>query len=139
MNIYLYKYIRNGLSVMKKRIVISGCRDYNNYEEAKTYIDFLITEIRKEYELIFVTGGCRGADMLGKRYAVENGFAVETYPADWKKYGKSAGPIRNGEMAKVGDYFICFWDGKSQGTKSMINLALAENKPIKVKKITVHP
>ena len=46
---------------MQKRVVISGCRNYNNYEEAKEFIDFQISRIRNEYELIFVTGGCCGA------------------------------------------------------------------------------
>ena len=54
--------------------------------------------------------------MLGERYARENGFRIERYPADWKQYGKSAGPRRNMQMAEAGDDIICFWDGKSRGT-----------------------
>ena len=120
---------------MIKRIVVAGCRDYDNYEEAKEYIDFCIQNLRKEYTLIFLSGGCKGADALGERYAKENGFKIEYYPADWKKFGKAAGPKRNFEMAKMCDYVICFWDGKSKGTKSMIDFAKKLNKPIKIKKI----
>ncbi|MBR6510506.1 MAG: hypothetical protein IKT38_07870, partial [Clostridia bacterium] len=58
---------------------------------------------------------------------------VEKYLADWEKYGKSAGPIRNKQMAEVSDYVICFWDEKSKGTKSMIDYAKKLNKPIKIK------
>ena len=68
-------------------------------------------------------------------YAEENGFKVEKYPADWEKYGKSAGPRRNKQMAEISDYVICFWDEKSKGTKSMIDYAIKYNKPIKIKKI----
>ena len=119
-----------------KRIVIAGCRDYNNYDEAKKYIDFCIQNLRKDNELIFLSGGCKGADALGERYAKENNFKIDYYPAEWEKYGKSAGPKRNLEMAKNCDYVICFWDGKSKGTKTMIEFANQLNRPIKVKRIT---
>lgn len=120
---------------MIKRIVVAGCRDYNNYEEAEEYIDICISEIRKKYSLIFVSGGCSGADLLGEKYAEKNGFKTERYLADGKRYSRAAGPLRNEEMAKAADYIICFWDGQSRGTKSMINLAKKHNKPLRVKKI----
>ena len=78
---------------MIKRIVIAGSRDYNNYDEAKNYIDFCISRIRKNYDIIIVSGGCRGADMLGERYAKENGFkyievsAVHTAVGFYEKLG----------------------------------------------------
>lgn len=118
---------------MIKRLVIAGCRDYNNYTEAKEYIDFCISNIRKTNDIIIISGGCRGADILGERYAMENGFKIERYPADWQKYGRAAGPKRNKEMAKLADYVICFWDGKSKGTKTMIDFAKELKKPLKVK------
>lgn len=121
---------------MKKRVVVAGCRNYDNYEEAKQFIDFCISKIRKDYDLIFLSGGCRGADKLGERYAVQNGFEVERYPALWDLYGKKAGPMRNREMAEKADFVICFWDGKSRGTKTMIEFAKSMKKPIKIKKIT---
>ena len=120
---------------MIKRIVVAGCRYYNNYDEAKEYIDFCIKNIRNKYELIFVSGGCKGTDKLGERYAEENGFTIERYPAQWDKYGKSAGPMRNKEMAVISDYVICFWDGKSKGTKTMIDFAEQFGKPLRIKKI----
>ena len=118
-----------------KRVVVAGCRDYNNYDEAKRYIDFCLSNIRKENDIIIVSGCASGADAIGERYAKKNGFKVEKYPADWESYGRSAGPRRNRQMAEVSDYVICFWDGKSRGTKSMIDCALECGKPIKIKKI----
>ncbi len=73
--------------------------------------------------------------MLGEKYAAENGFKIERYPAEWDKYGKMAGPIRNEKMAKSADYVICFWDGQSKGTKSMIEYARECGKPFKIKRI----
>ncbi len=120
---------------MVKRVVVAGCRNYNNYHEAKLFIEHCISNIKKEHTLIFVSGGCKGADMLGERFASENNYPVERYPADWKTFGKAAGPIRNRKMAEVGDYIICFWDGQSRGTKSMIDYANDIGKPLKVKNI----
>ena len=121
----------NKLSI--KRVVIAGCRDYNNYEEAKAYIDKCISNIKNENTIVILSGGSSGADKLGEQYAIENGFEIERYPAQWEKFGKSAGPRRNKQMAEVSDYIICFWDGKSKGTKSMIKYAQHFNKPLKVK------
>lgn len=120
---------------MIKRVTIAGCRDYNNYDEAKQYIDFCLSNIRKENNIIIVSGCATGADAIGERYAKENGFIVEKYPADWQKYRKSAGPRRNKSMTKVSDYIICFWNGKNRGTKSLIRYAKMYNKPIRIKKI----
>ncbi len=120
---------------MIKRIVIAGCRDYNDYDEAKSYIDFCLSNIRKENNIVIVSGCASGADAIGERYAEENGFVVEKYPADWKTYGRSAGPRRNKQMAEVSDLVICFWDEKSKGTKSMIEYAIKYNKTVKIKKI----
>lgn len=117
---------------MIKRVVVAGSRDFNDYNLAKIHISVCISRIRELYTLVFVSGGCRGADMLGERYAKENGFQIERYTADWDTYGKSAGPIRNKQMAEIADYIICFWDGKSQGTKSMVNFAKKLNKTIKI-------
>lgn len=75
--------------------MVAGCRDYKDYDQARQYIDFGISRIKSEYTLIFVSGGCTGADMLGERYAKEHGYRIERYSAKWEKYGRAAGPKRN--------------------------------------------
>lgn len=122
---------------MPTRIVVAGCRDYNNYIEAKEYIDSCIAKLNIQGEIIIISGGARGADKLGEQYAKEKGYKTEYYLPDWESYGRSAGPIRNAEMAKAGDVIICFWDGVSRGTKSMINSAKKHEKIVMVKTITV--
>lgn len=120
---------------MKKRIVVAGSREYTNYEAAKEYIELCISRLKERYTLVFVSGGCRGADELGERYARENGYKIEIYAADWDKYGKAAGSMRNKKMAEAADYIICFWDGKSRGTRSMIECAEELGKPLRVKNV----
>ncbi len=118
---------------MYKRVIIAGCRDYTNYDEAKKYIDFCLSELVKKYELIILSGGCRGADMLGEMYAEERNIKIERYTAQWGLYGKFAGPKRNREMAENCDYIICFWDGESRGTKSLIEIAEKLKRPLRIK------
>lgn len=123
------------VKIMTTKIVVAGCRTYENYEEAKAFLDEFLTEYKEKTTLIFLSGGCKGADTLGERYALEMGYEIQRYPALWKKYGRAAGPIRNEEMAKNCDIAICFWDGKSKGTASMISLAKKHNKTVIIKEI----
>ena len=122
---------------MEKKIVVAGCRNYNNYNEASEFISECIGDINDGCTLVFISGGCKGADLLGERYAAENGHKVERYAAEWNRYGKAAGPKRNEEMAKIADCVICFWDGKSKGTNSMIEFAKRFDKQVYVKRVKV--
>lgn len=116
------------------RIIIAGGRDFNNYPFLKETVDKILLELgikteedKKNIEII--SGKARGADTLGERYAVNNGISLITFPADWEAYGKAAGFIRNAEMANFASkdgnegVLIAFWDGKSKGTKHMIDTA----------------
>lgn len=98
------------------KTIIAGSRSFDNYDFLKDICrNFVITEI--------VSGTARGADQLGERYAKENNIPVKRFPADWNRYGKRAGYVRNAEMAGYGERLIAFWDGESKGTKMMIDLA----------------
>ena len=79
-----------------------------------------------------VSGTANGADKLGEKYALETIFNLKKMPANWDLYGKSAGYVRNEEMAKYADACVCFWDGKSKGTKHMIDLARKYNLILKI-------
>lgn len=72
---------------------------------------------------LVVCGGARGADELGKRWANEHGVPVELYLPDWNVHGRAAGPIRNAEMAANAEALIALWDGRSRGTRHMIDTA----------------
>lgn len=104
------------------KVIVAGGREFNNYALLRTRLDQALRN-RKNDEILIVSGKARGADALGERYAKERGYAVSEHPADWDNYGKSAGYIRNKEMAEEADALMAFWDGKSRGTMHMINLA----------------
>lgn len=110
------------------KVIIAGSRSFRNYELLKHKCD----EILKNKEDIVVVSGCAsGADAFGVIYANERGFGIEKYPADWEKYGKSAGYRRNEIMAAKAEALIAFWDGQSKGTAHMIKLA--QEKGLKVR------
>lgn len=111
------------------KVIIAGGRNFSNYEKLyqicdKILINRPVTEI--------VSGTARGADKLGERYGNDKGYNIKKFPADWNKYGKSAGYRRNEQMAVYADILIAFWDGKSRGTKHMIDLANSYNLEVNV-------
>lgn len=79
-------------------------------------------------------GEATGADKLGKQWAEQQFLPVDSHRAKWKEYGKSAGYIRNAAMAECSDLMVAFWDGKSKGTKHMIDLALKKGLLVQVVK-----
>ncbi|MGE4403696.1 MAG: SLOG family protein [Desulfobulbus sp.] len=70
-----------------------------------------------------VSGTATGADQYGEAWAEENQIDVCRFPAEWEKYGKRAGPMRNKVMSENAEGLIAVWDGQSRGTYSMIDLA----------------
>lgn len=119
---------------MKKeyRLVIAGCRSFNNYCKLACEVKKEIKKLKKSHTIIIVSGGAKGADALGERFARWHGLKVEKYLAKWDTYGRSAGPRRNEQMAQVADAVIVFWDGQSKGTKSMIECAEKYRKPCRI-------
>jgi hypothetical protein len=116
------------------RIIIAGGRDFNNYKMLVDFCDNLLLEVvvTMGKDIKVVCGMADGADTLGKKYADANKFEVAEYPAEWKKYGKSAGYRRNEQMAANADALIAFWDGISKGTGHMIDIAKSKGLPVRV-------
>ena len=109
-----------------KIVLVAGGRDLKD--------KYLVSTVLSRIDIgEIVQGGAKGADTLGKDYAEYIGCSMKEFPANWEEYGKSAGPIRNRQMA---DYLLeqrdlgidvraeIFWDGSSKGTRSMINILL---------------
>ena len=116
------------------RVIIAGTRHFNDYKMLREYADSMLEKKRAEgQEIVILSGHCYGTDLLGERYAQERGFKIEVYEAQWASYGPSAGPKRNRQMAESADALIAFWDGKSRGTKNMIEEAKAHRLPVRVK------
>lgn len=80
-----------------------------------------------------VHGAARGVDRIAGQEAEKLGLLVEAHPADWDRFGKSAGYRRNAEMIALGaDLVLAFWDGKSRGTQHTIELARGAGIPVEV-------
>ena len=107
------------------RLVIFGSRDFDDYELLDEWVQSFIGVHGTPDEI--VSGTARGADQLGELWARENGVPVKRFPAEWDKYGNSAGHRRNAVMAEYATHALGFWDGQSKGTKGMI--ALCANMP----------
>lgn len=115
--------------ILGNRIIVAGSRDFNDYDLLKNKLDHYLSLLDN---VVIVSGGAKGADNLGEEYAVEKGLKLVMFPADWNAHGKSAGYIRNKQMAEYATHLIAFWDGKSKGTKHMIDLAKEYNLKIKI-------
>ena len=107
-------------------LLVSGGRDFNNYQLLKEKLNYYLSNKNKE-DIIILSGHAKGTDTLAEYYASETGIKLEIFPANWDEYGKSAGFIRNAEMINKADALIAFWDGKSKGTKHAIDLAKKKN------------
>lgn len=104
------------------KTIIAGSRgitDYDIVDEAIREANFNITAV--------VSGTARGVDQLGEEWAKLNNIPIVEYPAEWSTYGKSAGVRRNNLMAENAEALIAIWDGKSRGTKHMIQVAKNKN------------
>ena len=111
---------------METRLIVCGGVDFSDYSYLKSQLDRLIAY----YENIrLVSGHARGADTLAERYAAEKCIPIQVFPAEWSKYGKAAGPIRNRAMLEYAKeetpVVAAFWNGKSRGTGNMLKQAKA--------------
>ena len=92
-------------------------------------------EVDVDEDLVIVSGAARGVDKYGEEWAYVNNVDVVQFPADWKKYGKRAGFVRNAEMARFADELFAFWDSKSPGTAHMIKVMEDLKKPVTIFRI----
>ena len=117
------------------KLIVAGGRDFSDYDllaEKLDNIRYVVWDQDIADDLEIVCGKARGADTLGETWAKKNHVGVKYFPADWDRYGKSAGYRRNGEMAEYGDALLAFWDGESKGTAHMINLATGKDLTVMV-------
>ena len=112
------------------RVLVCGDRHWENY----------VAILRKLSEFpagtVVIEGEAKGADLLARRAAVELGFPVEPFPAEWSRYGRAAGPIRNEAMLTEGlpDRVLAFHANisESKGTANMVALARKAGVPVEI-------
>jgi len=121
-------------------VIIAGGRHFANYALLCMECDAQLSYLAKSYNIIIRSGKASGADSLGEQYAKVRGYQIQEFPANWDEYGKSAGYIRNAEMAdgnpqtytRRADALIAFWDGSSRGTRHMIDIATSRGMLVRV-------
>ena len=119
----------------KFKLIVAGTRSFDNYKLLRFKVNQRFLEYgcwSVDWEPEIVSGGAPGADKLAERYAAESKITLKVFSADWEKYGRSAGPRRNRQMAEYADAVIVFWDGKSRGTQNMIQQMRELGKPVEV-------
>lgn len=111
------------------RVIVAGGRDYGKRKGEINALFSDLDRIREKHpdrQLEIVGGTARGADALGERWARDRGVPLARFPADWGRYGKAAGFVRNQTMAWYGTHLVAYWDGRAKGTGHMIETAQAE-------------
>lgn len=110
------------------RVAIVGSRGFSNLAAVRLEVAAL------DRGTIVVSGGAEGVDQVAAACARQRGLIVEELFADWDRFGKSAGPIRNAALVDRADRVIAFWDGRSRGTLDTIRKAGAAGKPIEIRR-----
>lgn len=111
------------------RLIVAGSRSIRDYALFSRTLDDTLRLWRGDLDLggepsEIVSGHAWcGVDRLGERYAKERGIPLKLFPADWKRHGRAAGPIRNREMAEYADALFLLWDGESKGSANMLKEA----------------
>ena len=109
------------------KLIVAGGRDCTDEQ-------VLFRALKKFPELSepdeIVCGMAKGADYLGFNWATCLDIPIAKFPADWNRHGRKAGPLRNIEMGDYADVLLALWDGKSRGTKHMIEYMRKLNKPV---------
>lgn len=108
------------------KVIIAGSRQIEDYDALKALIDSTEWTIEE-----VVSGGCRGVDMMGERWAKDQGIPVRPFVADWARLGREAGELRNRDMAHYADGLILLWDAKSPGASCMLREAAKAGIPVR--------
>lgn len=128
---------------MDYKLIIAGSRHFPSLNISRPSDWLNISKVSKVYKVLeellqeccadithVVSGRCWGMDQLGEKWANANKKVILPYPANWDKYRKAAGPIRNKEMALVGDGLVCICTESSRGSNNIIQNMIKLNKPV---------
>jgi len=103
------------------RIIICGDRYWRDTGIIEKYIKAL------PKDTVVIQGICRGADLIARHHALNQGLTVQDFRAEWELFGRGAGPMRNRRMLEEGkpDLVVAFHDyiDQSKGTKDMLKQA----------------
>lgn len=106
------------------KVIVAGSRSITDEAYVHRILNKFIYKISE-----VVSGKCSGPDTFGENWANAYHIPIKPFPADWVKYGKKAGHVRNGEMADYAEFLIAFYDGVSNGTAGMMQHMRSRKKP----------
>jgi len=109
------------------KLIIAGSRTFTDYQ---LLCRTLTPELLRITQVL--TGGARGAEQLGYRWAWKHQIKHQLFRADWERFGKPAGVRRNHQIAQAGDVLVVFGDEPSPGTAHLIQCMRALGKPVVV-------
>lgn len=114
------------------KVIVAGGRDFDNYEFLKEKLDETFESLGDldAHPIEIISGMADGADTIGIKYAKEHKLTMVLYPANWKKYPRMGGILRNMNMLVTATHLVAFWDGKSHGTKHIIEIAKEKGIPV---------
>lgn len=113
------------------RIIVCGSRSWHDRQKIESTLYDLALEFGAD--LTIVHGCAKGADRIAEQEAQKAGLLIERHPAEWERFGKAAGPMRNVVMAERGaDLCVAFWDGRSTGTAHMLTEAEKRGIPTRI-------
>lgn len=113
------------------RLIVAGSRTLNPSPRFILNVLEMFKMVGKALPIAEVVSGTAiGVDRAGERFASEFIITLKQFPADWDKYGKAAGHIRNKEMANYGTHLLLIWDGVSKGSFNMKQEMLKLKKPV---------
>jgi len=114
---------------MSFRVAIVGSRDYPQPGAVRGFVRSLAAE---HQDLVIVSGGARGVDLIAEGEARKLGVPVKVWPADWERHGRRAGYLRNVKIVADSNRVVAFWDGTSRGTAHTVGIARDHEKLWKV-------
>jgi hypothetical protein len=106
------------------KVGVVGSREFDDYEQ----LEHVLNQLNNV--TCIVSGGAKGADSLGEKYADENGLEKIIHLPDWDTHGKGAGFVRNTAIVRDADLVVAFWDGKSRGTRDTISKTFNSTVPL---------
>lgn len=118
------------MSVVK--VGISGSRTIKDREFVFQQLDWYLSRLKRDYELILLHGGAIGFDRIAESWAKKNKVKTEIYLPNYEKYGKGAPLKRNQTIVDNSDYFIAIQQNNSRGTQDAIDKAIRRGLPIKI-------
>ena len=114
------------------KVAIIGSRKYKNYNVFSKCLDAFFEKIGWTPTMVY-SGGAKGVDEMAEKYCVHHSIPITIHYAQWKKYGKAAGPIRNELIVKNSDIILAFPRKGGKGTQNAIKIAKRHAKEVYAK------